>query len=90
MFRFSMFVLLVVLVLCGCKTVQMSVDDYNRCINDPVCVESVEKSRKVSYSVVKGATNAVTMPSVSEGLAFIVSNLVAFGVGVVKGKKKRL
>ncbi|QXP08356.1 MAG: hypothetical protein [Arizlama microvirus] len=80
------------LVLCftliGCHTVKKSLDNYEACKGDQVCMEEMTKVKESSYVISKSAVAAYPLPSVGEGIALLVSNLVAFGFGVLKGRKK--
>jgi len=71
----------------GCVAVKKSLDNYEACKGDPACVESMESARVASYTVTKAAAGPM-LPSGPEVVAMLVSNVVAFGVGVWKGKKK--
>ena len=74
-------------VLLGCAGVKQALDNYEACKGDPVCVEQMDKAQMSSYSVTKAVTSTA-FPSMPEAIAFVISNVVAFGVGVVKGRKK--
>lgn len=84
----------VIILLClmaflvGCKSAQMSIHDYQACLADELCSADVEKYRQMSYSTTKAATSTIG-GGIPEALALIISNAVAFAVGVYKGKKKR-
>lgn len=77
--------LFAILFLMGCHT---TLADYQNCMNDPVCAASVENSRVASYQAVKASSSSL-FPSFNEALALVLSNIVAFVVGVIKGRKKR-
>jgi len=72
----------------GCLTVKGALDNYEACKGDAVCMEEMVKVKDTSYVVSKAAVSAYPLPSLGEGLALLVSNLVAFGFGVLKGRKK--
>lgn len=72
----------------GCAATKQALDNYEACKGDSVCIEQMEQVRTESYTVAKTATNYLPMPSLGEAIALGVSNLVAFGFGVLKGRKK--
>ena len=82
------FVLLLCFTVVGCVAVKKSLDNYEACKGDPVCMEEMTKVKASSYVGTKSATELMPLPSVGEGIALLVSNLVAFGFGVLKGRKK--
>ncbi|WNK14590.1 MAG: hypothetical protein [Microvirus sp.] len=82
------FVLLLCFTVTGCVVVKKSLDNYEACKGDPVCMEEMTKVKESSYVISKSAVAAYPLPSVGEGIALLVSNLVAFGFGVLKGRKK--
>lgn len=73
--------------LLGCVAVKRSLDNYQACQGDVECVEKMESARQASYIVTKSAAGPL-MPSTAEVVAVLVSNVVAFGVGVFHGRKK--
>ena len=75
------------LTLMGCVAVKKSLDNYQACKGDAVCLEEMNKARATAYTVTKAATGPL-LPSTSEVLAMIVSNVVSFGFGVFHGKKR--
>ena len=87
MLRWIMFLCLFFTVS-GCLTVKGALENYEACKGDQVCMEEMTKVKESSYVVSKAAVAAYPLPSVGEGIALLVSNLVAFGFGVVKGRKK--
>jgi len=82
------FFLCCVFMVTGCLTVKGALDKYEACKGDQVCMAEMSKVKESSYIVSKAAVNAYPLPSVGEGIALVISNLVAFGFGVVKGRKK--
>ena len=72
----------------GCLTVKGALENYEACKGDQVCMEEMVKEKDTSYVVSKAAIAANPLPSVGEGIAVVLSNLVAFGFGVLKGRKK--
>jgi len=83
------FVLLLCFTFVGCASVKKALDNYEACKGDPVCMEDMTKVKGSSYVVTKSATELMPLPSVGEGIALLVSNLVAFGFGVLKGGRKK-
>lgn len=75
------------MTLLGCVAVKKSIDNYEACKGDVACVQKMDEARQASYVVTKSAAGPL-LPSTSEVVAVIVSNIVAFGVGVFHGKKK--
>jgi len=84
--RKYMFVLLLLTFL-GCVAVNKSIDNYKACKGDPVCLAEMEKVKEVTYDVVEPVVSA-NMPSMAQVIALTISNIVAFGFGVLKGRKK--
>lgn len=82
------FALLVVLTFVGCLQVRRSVDNYQACKGDPVCWAEMNNVKEDTYNITKVATSAMPSVSIQEGIALLISNIVAFGFGVMKGKKK--
>lgn len=82
------FVLLFCFTVTGCVAVKKSLDNYEACKGDSVCMSEMAQVKNTSYVVTKSATELMPLPSVGEGIALLVSNLVAFGFGVLKGRKK--
>lgn len=80
---------LLLFTLLGCKTIETSVENYKQCINDPTCANEVVAVRTGAYNLTKNTLHSTAFPSFSEAVALILSNVVAFGVGVVKGSKKK-
>lgn len=84
----------IVLIFCfcftllGCAAVSKAVDRYKACKGDPVCVQEMESVRQASYVVSKSAAGPM-LPSMSEVIAVLVSNVVSFGFGVFHGGKKK-
>lgn len=83
--RSLLLVLVFSFTLLGCATVRRSLDAYQACKADQTCSEEMAHAQEVTYVAAKGA--ASTFPSFPEAAAVVVSNLVAFGVGVLKGKR---
>ena len=82
------FIVCFALTLMGCVAVKKSLDNYEACKGDPVCLQEMQSAKEVSYAVTKTATAPFIPVSFPEAIAFVVSNVFAFGFGVVKGKKK--
>lgn len=74
--------------LTGCAGIQKSVDRYQACIEDPACLAQMEDVKQVSYDVTKVAASGFPISSIPDAIAYIASNVIAFGFGVLKGKKK--
>lgn len=83
------FLACLLLFVFGCKTTEQAIEDYRRCVNDPVCVQEVERSKNVSYSVIKTAGTGFTNNPIVDGLALLLSNALSLGVGIYKGRKMR-
>lgn len=79
----------ILLTVIGCKTVQEAQTDYQVCMADPICVAEVERARALTFNTTKAAASSIPFPNVPESIALITSNVVAFAVGVIKGRKKR-
>lgn len=56
---------------------------------DPVCKQEVETYANYTHLTTETAVSQVSIPSFAEGMALVLSNIVAFVFGVIKGKKKR-
>lgn len=82
-----LFIICFSLTLLGCVAVKKSIDNYEACRGDVACVQKMEDARQSTYTITKSATGPF-FPSASEIVAMLVSNAVAFGVGVFHGKKK--
>ena len=82
------FFLMFCFTIIGCAATKQALDNYEACKGDQACVTEMEQVRASSYVVAKTATNSLPLPSLGEGIAIVVSNLIAFGFGVLKGKKK--
>ena len=82
------FFLVICFTVVGCAATKQALDNYEACKGDKVCIEQMENVRSASYTVAKSATNSIPLPSLAEGIAIAVSNLIAFGFGVLKGRKK--
>lgn len=80
--------LLIVFFIVGCSAVKKSVDNFEACKGDPVCMEQMTTVKDTSYVITKGAASAFPIPSLGESVALVVSNIVAFIFGVLKGRKK--
>lgn len=86
--RYIEFVLLLSLFfLVGCVATKEMISDYDRCMANAVCASEVQKIRESSYTGTQVAVDRITLPSVSEAVAVIVSSGLAFGIGVLKGRK---
>lgn len=83
MVRWFSLALLGIVAFTGC----VATDRYKACLGDKACYEEMEAARITSYNAVKSASNVPGIPSFPEVLALLVSNLAAFGVGVLRGKK---
>lgn len=81
--RYVALVVLLGVVCCGC----VATDRYKACLADTACYAEMEAARASAYNVTKSAAGFPGVPSVPEVLALLVSNLAAFGVGVLKGRK---
>lgn len=80
--------LLLFLFLVGCSATNEAVQNYESCKNDPECYHQMLDVKEKSYIATKTGLNLSGLPSAAEVLALVVSNMAAFGVGVLKGKKK--
>ena len=83
------FFLMLCFTIVGCAATKRALDNYEACKGDQECITEMGQVRASSYVVAKTATNSLPLPSLGEGIAIVISNLVAFGFGVLKGKKKR-
>lgn len=81
--------LLVLFVVVGCASVSRSVEDYNACMADPQCADSVNAVRDNTRTVVTATSSALPLPSIPEVVGLIASNVIAFAVGVRRGGKLR-
>lgn len=63
-------------------------DRYNACMSDDDCRSQVMDVKDHTYALTKVGVQSTPMPNVAEIIAVLVSNVVAFGVGVLKGKRK--
>lgn len=75
-------------MIMGCVATKQAMDNYEACKGDLQCVQEMSRVKDTSYVITKSATEFMPLPSVGEGIALLVSNLVAFGFGVLKGRKK--
>lgn len=82
------FLIAVLIFLVGCKTTEVMLSDYEKCVADPMCHAEIDQIRENAHLVTEGAVNTA-FPSMGELAAITVSNIVAFFVGVMKGRKKK-
>lgn len=73
----------------GCVTVSKSLEKYRACKDDPECYTMMLSAKEASYTVTEAAVSS-SIPSGAQSIALVVSNIVAFAVGVWKGKKKEV
>jgi len=71
----------------GCSIIDKAKDNYNACRGDKACMEQMENVR-ASTEVATRTVGNTFFPSPLEAVVYLVSNLAAFGFGVVKGKRK--
>lgn len=83
------FLVMFVITSLGCVAVTKSLDNYNACVGDPVCVSEMAKVKSTTHAVVETTASSLGAPTAPEFIAVVVSNLVSFGFGVLKGKKKK-
>ena len=84
--RKYIFVLLLLTFL-GCVAVNKSIDNYKACKGDPVCMSEMEKVQQLTYNAVEPVAQS-SIPSIGEIIALAISNIAAFGFGVMQGRKK--
>lgn len=80
--------LLLALLIAGCSATNEAVKNYESCKNDPECYHEMLEAKQNTYNITKSGLNLTGLPSAGEVLALVVSNIAAFGVGVLKGKRK--
>ena len=56
------------LTLLGCVAVKKSLENYEACKGDPVCVEQMATAKVQAYTVTKAATGPL-LPSTSEDIS---------------------
>lgn len=83
-----LFVCCFALTLIGCVAVKKSMDNYEACKGDVPCMDEMVKAKSMTYAITKSATGPL-LPSASEIIAVLVSNIVAFGAGAVHGGRKK-
>lgn len=82
--------LLVILVvmLFGCNTAVKSVDYYNACLNDEQCVKEMQFVGNMTSTSVASAVGSSGSPSsVAQLVGSVAGSVVAYFVGVVRGKR---
>lgn len=84
--RYSI-VLLVLLVIVGCKTVDDSLKAYDACMGNAACVEAVASDKAVSTAVVSSGIDSFTPTNVGLMIGALVGNVIAFLSGVSRGKR---
>lgn len=80
-------VLLVLLVIVGCKTVDDSLKAYDACMGDAACIEAVARDKEVASHIVSSSVNSVTPTNVGLIIGSLVGNVIAFLSGVSRGKR---
>ena len=85
--RGFLFVLLLLITSAGCITTKQAVDDYQRCMADAECSAQVNAVKSHSYVATETAITTSGIPRLADIIAVIVSSVVSFGFGVVKGRK---
>ena len=80
-------VLLVLLVIIGCKTVDDSLQAYNACMGNSECIEAVARDKEVATVAVSSSVNSVTPTNVGLMIGALVGNVIAFLSGVSRGKR---
>lgn len=78
------FSLVLFMTILGCAGVRTSLENYEACKGDVDCMRSVEQTREAAFAVSRSAVNSA-FPSTADALALIISNGIAFAVGVWRG-----
>lgn len=87
---YKCFWLLMVLgfLMFGCNTAVKSVDYYEACLNDVNCVEDMRQAQNMTSMAVSSAVqNNSQYSSVAQIVGGVAGSVVAYFVGVVRGKK---
>ena len=71
----------------GCAAVHHAIDNYKACNGNQQCLDEMNKVKDTTAVVSKTAAAAFPLPSVPECIAFLVSNIAAFGYGAWHGGK---
>lgn len=78
--------LIFVIIFIGCE----SVSNYEACLNDPVCVTEIQNIQNgVTTSATTTLSSVPSTNAVSMTVGSIIGGIVAFLVGINKGKKIR-
>lgn len=82
------FVLVLLFVVYGCKTVKNSIDYYEACKGDSDCVAEMVKASNTAHQVTSSVVAATPLGGrFDDILGGIAGSLVAFLVGVKRGKR---
>lgn len=76
------------LLLAGCSTLREQRDNYDACLNDPVCSAKVEKTVQATTSI-SGVVGGAMGHPMSGPLAVALSALTALIATVYYGNKKK-
>lgn len=82
------FICLLCCTVWGCTAVKGTLNDYDRCASDLDCMAEIQTVKDSTYMTTKMATSSIPI-GVPDIIALVVSNIASFGVGVVKGRRKK-
>lgn len=83
--RYLFFVILGLLVLCGCR----SMDNYIKCKGDTDCVALMQKNGEISSKIVGGAVSATSDNGIANVAGQVAYAVASFLTGVLVGGRKK-